>query len=67
MQVPAYVLLIELQRRGFRVTTDDDGMTLVVAPHERLTREDCFNIRRWKTDLLTLLTHGEQPTMAQLS
>ena len=55
--VPAQscLLAFELEDRGF--TLSRNGDVLVVQPHERLTRDDCSRIRRWKLHLLALLDY----------
>jgi hypothetical protein len=55
--VPAQscLLAFELEDRGFKLSRDGD--VLVVQPHERLTRDDCSRIRRWKLHLLALLDY----------
>src|SRR6187549_3468105 len=40
-------LALELEERGFTLTRMD-GDTLLVQPYERLTRDDCQRIKRWK-------------------
>ena len=44
--LPAYLLLLDLEARGF--TVEPDRQVLVVRPPERLTPADCAAIRRWK-------------------
>ena len=56
---PAYVLLLELERRGFGVRRDHE--TLVVQPASQLTADDCRRIRHWKHHLLMLLEFCERP------
>jgi hypothetical protein len=56
---PAYLLLLDLEARGFAVVRDGD--TLIVRPPNRLTREDCASIRRWKWHLLMLLDYDARP------
>jgi hypothetical protein len=53
--VDPMLLALELEERGFRLHREDD--VLVVQPHERLTRDDCARIRRWKLHLLALLDY----------
>lgn len=52
---PAYLLLLDLEARGFTLARDGD--TLVVTPHEQLTRQDCAACRRWKWHLILLLAY----------
>ena len=49
----ALILMLRLEERGF--TLARDGGALVVRPHDRLTGDDCQEIRRWKHHLLALL------------
>jgi hypothetical protein len=58
LPVSAIELALELEERSFRLSREDDS-TLVVRPCERLTREDCRRIRRWKWHLLALLDYGQ--------
>ena len=53
---PAVVLLLDLESRGFTLTTED-RTTLVVSPPEKLTRLDCAALRRWKWHVLGLLAY----------
>jgi hypothetical protein len=64
LTVPAEPLLLifELERRGFTLETEGED-TLIVQPHDRLTREDCARIRRWKFHILSLVAY-EAPTCA---
>jgi hypothetical protein len=56
---PAYCLLLDLERRDFSITGEGD--MLMVHPPERLTREDCTRIRRWKWHLLMLIDYCARP------
>jgi hypothetical protein len=56
LPVEPIMLALELEERGFRMTREGDD-TLSVQPYERLTREDCTRIRRWKYYLLALLDY----------
>jgi hypothetical protein len=49
------LLALELEERGFGLTRDGD--VLSVQPYERLTRDDCQRIRRWKLHLLALIDY----------
>jgi hypothetical protein len=53
--VEAYCLLLELERRGLRLSRD--GAVLVVTPASTLTEADCVRIRRWKLHLLMLMDY----------
>ena len=57
LAVPAapLILLFKLQERG--CTLAQDGDDLIIRPRERLTANDCQQIRRWKTHLLALLAY----------
>jgi hypothetical protein len=54
---PAYLLLLDLERRSFTVTREGDA--IFVRPPEKLTRTDCALLRHWKRHLLMLLTYCE--------
>lgn len=56
----AYVLLLDLEARGFSVTREQDTV-LVVQPPGQLTPEDCASIKRWKWHLLGLLDYCTHP------
>lgn len=57
LAVPAapLILLFQLEERG--LTFMQDGEDLIVKPRERLTEDDCRQIRRWKTHILALLAY----------
>lgn len=48
-------ILWALEARGFRL--EQDNTTLVVQPHQKLTHEDCQQIRQWKSHLLALIDY----------
>jgi len=48
-------LLLDLERRGFRLEREDDA--LVVEPGQLLSDEDCASIRHWKRHLLALIAY----------
>lgn len=50
------LLVFDLQDRGFTLTAEGDEF-LRVQPHDRLTRVDCEQIRRWKRHILALLSY----------
>ncbi len=57
---PAYLLLLELERRGFQVSAEGrDGLRIV--PVDRLTPADCMAIRTWKRHLLNLIAYCQRP------
>ncbi len=56
---PAYLLLLNLEARGFSITRD--GPTLVVHPPDQLTGDDCAAIRQWKRHLISLLDYCARP------
>lgn len=58
---PAFVLMLDLERRAFTVSRDGD--TFVVGPAAQLTPEDCAAIRRWKHHLLMLLDYCARPDL----
>jgi hypothetical protein len=58
---PAYILLLDLEARGF--TLSQEHTTLVVRPPERLTRQDCQALRRWKLHLLMLMAYRPDQAM----
>ena len=64
MVVPAgaFLLLLDLEARGFTLTREGDTV-LVVMPPERLTPEDRSAIRRWKWHLLMLLDYCGKPNV----
>jgi hypothetical protein len=43
-------------QRGFTLAKEEPD-TLSVQPYQRLTRDDCARIRRWKPDLLALVSN----------
>ncbi len=53
--VAPLLLLFQLEERG--LTLAQDGDDLIVRPRERLTADDCQQIRRWKMHLLALLAY----------
>lgn len=55
MPIEPYLLMFELEERGFSLNRDDD--VLVVQPHQRLTADDCERILRWKRHLLALVDY----------
>ena len=56
----AYLLLLKLEERGFRLQAESDH-TLLVQPADRLTRQDCAALRRWKAHLLALIDYCGRP------
>jgi hypothetical protein len=56
LPVEPIMLALELESRGFSMTREQDGV-LNVQPYQRLTREDCTRIRRWKHHILSLLDY----------
>ena len=58
---PAYVLLLDLETRGFTLAMD--GSTLVVSPPDQLTREDCSRLRRWKWFIAMLMDYCKRPRL----
>ena len=56
LPIEPVMLALELEERGFRMTHEGDDV-LSVQPHERLTRDDCVRIRRWKPHILALLAY----------
>jgi len=53
--IEPYLLLLDLEGRGFQVTQDGD--VLVVCPGTQLTDADCAAVRRWKLHLLALVNY----------
>jgi hypothetical protein len=51
----ALALALDLEARGFQL--QPDGSTLVVTPPERLTPQDCQQIRRLKRHLIALIDY----------
>ena len=56
LPVEPILLAMELEDRGFTLTREEPD-TLSVQPYQRLTREDCTRIRRWKHHILSLLDY----------
>jgi hypothetical protein len=56
LPVEPILLAMELEDRGFSLTKEEPD-TLSVQPYQRLTREDCTRIRRWKAHLLALVSY----------
>jgi hypothetical protein len=56
LPVEPILLAFELEERGFTLTRLD-GDVLSVQPYDRLTREDCSRIKRWKWHVLALLDY----------
>ena len=54
----------EIESRGFTLTRLD-GDVLSVQPYERLTRQDCAAIRRWKWHLLAIADYSAVPPEVQ--
>ena len=52
------LLALDLEARGFRMRREP-GDILDVQPHQRLTADDCAQIRRWKWHLLTIVDHRQ--------
>ncbi len=61
--VAPYLLLLDLERRGFTLRVENTTV-LVVTPPERLTDADCIAIRRWKAHLLMLIAYGQRDDIA---
>jgi hypothetical protein len=59
---PAYVLLLDLERRDIHISREGAD-TLVVGPPERLTDADRALIRHWKQQLLLLLDYCTRPDL----
>lgn len=53
--LPALRLLWDLERRGFHVRRGDDG-ALLVSPRSRLKAEDDHALRRYRNELLALIS-----------
>jgi hypothetical protein len=56
LPVEPCVLALDLEARGFHMTREA-GDVLSVQPYQRLTREDCAALRRWKWHVLALLDY----------
>ena len=57
---PAYVLALDLERRGVTLAREDRD-TLNVGPSDRLTDADRAGLRRWKRHLLALVDYCTRP------
>jgi hypothetical protein len=53
--VDPVVLLLDLERRGFRLWRDGDD--IVLEPWSQLTEADRASLARWKAHVLSLLTY----------
>lgn len=60
--VEPVTLLLDLERRGFYLARD--GGDVIIQPFSRLTDEDKADIRKWKPEVLTLLSYVA-PDMTQ--
>ena len=55
LPVEPYLLLLDLEARGLKVTRDGDDV--LVRPGGHLTPDDCQQFRRWKLHVLALLDY----------
>ena len=56
LPIEPILLALELEERGFTMTKEEPD-TLSVQPCQRLTRDDCRRIRRWKPHLLAIVSY----------
>jgi hypothetical protein len=50
------LLALDLEARGFTLTRLEDDV-LSVQPYQRLSRQDCADIKRWKLHLLAIVDY----------
>ena len=56
--VPALLLALDLEGRGFRLSLEDEGNQFQIEPRATLTAEDVAGIRRWQHHLGAIVSYN---------